>query len=213
MKKLKTIIILLTATLFIAACDNSVQRASNAIGLIQDKVTKIVSDLYEVQNLENKIQLDFETDLTAANNELSYFNQDGIAVLQNVAKRKEHIESIDKSMKELKELVPELVNTSKNTALPGQDFSTIETMIQNLETDLTKYTTDYLKNLDLEFQTFRSIGNPETNFASFFKVFDNINLLSAENLFNLDIVLKHFEPLNSLLVDTKVRVITLLEKK
>ena len=51
------------------------------------------------------------------------------------------------------------------------------------------------------------------DYNSFFKVFDNINTLSQDNLYYLDAVLKHFEPLNGLLVDTKVKIVTLQEAK
>ena len=213
MKKIKPFLLTVVLTLFVAGCDNSLERASNTIGLMQDQVTKIVNELYEVQNLENTLQSDFEEDLANANDNLEYFNQDEILVMQNISQRKTHLTNMNDAMKELNSLVPELESTKKNQNLPAGDFDKLVTMITNLQTDLTTYTDNYLPNLDLEAQTFQSIGNPNVDYNSFFKVFDNINTLSQDNLYYLDAVLKHFEPLNGLLVDTKVKIVTLQEAK
>src|SRR5574344_885188 len=213
MKKIKPFLLTVVLTLFVAGCDNSIERASNTIGLMQDQVTKIVNELYEVQNLENTLQSDFEEDLANANDNLEYFNQDEILVMQNISQRKTHLTNMKDAMKELNSLVPELESTKKNKNLPVGDFDKLATMITNLQTDLTTYTDNYLPNLDLEAQTFQSIGNPNVDYNSFFKVFDNINTLSQDNLYYLDAVLKHFEPLNGLLVDTKVKIVTLQEAK
>nr|WP_276933109.1 YkyA family protein [Globicatella sulfidifaciens] len=213
MKKIKPFLLTVVLTLFVAGCDNSLERASNTIGLMQDQVTKIVNELYEVQNLENNLQSDFEEDLANANDNLEYFNQDEILVMQNISQRKTHLNNMKDAMKELNSLVPELESAKKNQNLPTGDFDKLATMITNLQTDLTTYTDNYLPNLDLEAQTFQSIGNPNVNYNSFFKVFDNINTLSQDNLYYLDAVLKHFEPLNGLLVDTKVKIVTLKEAK
>ena len=213
MKKIKPFLLTVVLTLFVAGCDNSLERASNTIGLMQDQVTKIVNELYEVQNLENTLQSDFEEDLANANNNLEYFNQDDILVMQNISERKTHLNNMNDAMKELNNLVPELESTKKNQNLPSSDFDKLATMITNLQTDLSTYTDNYLPNLDLEAQTFQSIGNPNVDYNSFFKVFDNINTLSQDNLYYLDAVLKHFEPLNGLLVDTKVKIVTLQEAK
>lgn len=213
MKKIKPFLLSVVLTLFVAGCDNSLERASNTIGLMQDQVTKIVNELYEVQNLENTLQSDFEEDLANANDNLEYFNQDEILVMQNISQRKIHLTNMNDAMKELNSLVPELESTKKNQNLPAGDFDKLATMITNLQTDLTTYTDNYLPNLDLEAQTFQSIGNPNVDYNSFFKVFDNINTLSQDNLYYLDALLKHFEPLNGLLVDTKVKIVTLQEAK
>lgn len=213
MKKIKPFLLMVVLMLFVAGCDNSLERASNTIGLMQDQVTKIVNELYEVQNLENTLQSDFEEDLTNANDNLDYFNQDEILVMQNINQRKTHINNMNDAMKELNRLVPELESTKKNENLPTKDFDKLVTMVTNLETDLTAYKDTYLPNLDLEAQTFQSIGNPNVDYSSFFKVFDNINILSQDNLYYLDALLKHFEPINGLLVDTKVKIVTLQEAK
>lgn len=213
MNKIKLILLMFVLTLFVAGCDNSLERASNTIGLMQEQVTKIVNELYEVQNLENTLQSDFETDLENANDNLDYFNQDGILVMQNINERKTHLNNMNTAMTELSKLIPELESTKKNQNLPTGDFDKLATMVSNLETDLNSYTGNYLPNLELESQTFKSIGNPKVEYNSFFKVFDNVNLLSQDNLYYLDTLLKHFEPLNGLLVDTKVRLVTLQEAK
>ena len=166
MKKIKPFLLTVVLTLFVAGCDNSLERASNTIGLMQDQVTKIVNELYEVQNLENNLQSDFEEDLANANDNLEYFNQDEILVMQNISQRKTHLNNMKDAMKELNSLVPELESAKKNQNLPTGDFDKLATMITNLQTDLTTYTDNYLPNLDLEAQTFQSIGNPNVNYRS-----------------------------------------------
>ncbi|MBS4455955.1 YkyA family protein [Tuanshanicoccus lijuaniae] len=213
MKRLKQIILCLAIPLFIAACDNSIERANNAIGLIQDQMTKLVNELYEVQNLENQLQAHFEEDLKKSGDNLSYFNQEDILVIKNTSLRLEHLTAMEKAAEELEKLMPELINGRKNNALPMKDFESIDKMIQSMKVDLTTYITDYRKNIALEKQTFHSIGNPKIDYNNFFKVFDNINKLSETNLYNLDRLLVHFEPINQLIVDTKVKVVTLLESK
>lgn len=213
MKKLKPLLLMVVLMLFIAGCDNSIERANNTIGLMQDQVTKIVNELYEVQNLENTLQVDFEADLKNANDNLDYFNHDEIQVITNINQRKEHLKAMSTAMDELLKLLPELESTRKNESLPVADFDRLKTMVTNLEIDLDTYVDNYFPNLDLETQTFKAIGNPNVDYSSFFKVFDNINKLSETNLYHLNALLKHFEPINSLLVDTKVKIVTLQETK
>ncbi|MBS4462777.1 MULTISPECIES: YkyA family protein [unclassified Facklamia] len=213
MKKFKHIILCLAIPLFIAACDNSIERANNAIGLIQDQMTKLVNELYEMQNLENQLQANFEDDLKNSNDNLGYFNQENLLVIQNSALRLEHLTNMEKAITEIERLMPELINGRKNNALPMNDFESLDKMIQSMKGDLSTYITDYRQNISLETQTFHSIGNPDIDYSNFFKVFDNINQLSETNLYNLDRLLVHFEPINQLIVDTKVKVVTLLESK
>ncbi|MBK0348427.1 YkyA family protein [Aerococcaceae bacterium zg-ZJ1578] len=213
MKKFKHIILCLAIPFFIAACDNSIERANNAIGLIQDQMTKLVNELYEMQNLENQLQANFEDDLKNSNDNLGYFNQENLLVIQNSALRLEHLTNMEKAITEIERLMPELINGRKNNALPMNDFESLDKMIQSMKGDLSTYITDYRQNISLETQTFHSIGNPDIDYSNFFKVFDNINQLSETNLYNLDRLLVHFEPINQLIVDTKVKVVTLLESK
>lgn len=140
-----------------------------------------------------------------------YFNSDDILVIKNANSRLEHLKLIQESINQLKELGPELLNHKSNTHLPGADFEQLVQMIDEMQIDLLTYIDDYISNLALEKQTFKAIGNPNTNYQTFATVFENINKLSETNLYNLDILLKHFEPINRLLIDTKVKVVTLME--
>ncbi|HFI0463854.1 TPA: YkyA family protein [Streptococcus suis] len=213
MKKLKPILLIIVSCVLLAACDNSLERANNAVSLMQDKVGQIVNGLYQIQDLENLLQEHFESDLTNAGDDLTYFTKDEALVIQNVDQRKLALETIEKALEELEGLKPELARIKEGSTLPTSDFGQINSMIDNLAIDLKTYLADYQTNLELERQTYQSIGNPETNYETFFQVFDNINILSETNLYNLDLVLKNFEPLNRLLVDTKIKIVTIIDNQ
>ena len=122
----------------------------------------------------------------------------------NIQNRTDHLTSITESVSKLNELIVELENVKKSDAIPTAQIDQVMAYLSNLSTDLNIYIADYQENLTEEAITFKSIANPETDYKSFFGVFDNINTLSTENLINLDKILVHFEPLTSLLINLKV---------
>lgn len=213
MNKIKIIVTILSTTLLLAACNPSIERSQKTIGLMQDNVTQIINELYAVQEAEQLLQSNFEEDLTSAGNDLNYFNREDSLVLQNIQHRSTSIDTISKKLMALDELIPELENLMKYSQLPTEDFTTLIGSIHNLSTDLTTYLNTYQENLVLEKQTFQFIGNPEIDYNSFFDVFDNINQLAIINDYNLNTVLAKFEPINRLLVDIKVKLVTLEENK
>lgn len=213
MKKIKLTVMLILTVVLMGACNNALERANNAVTLIQEKMNLIVSSLTEIQTFENSLQNNFEQDIANAGNNLTYFTSDQALVLQNISLRHERLSTIKNTEKEILSLLQELETATQNTDLPVSDFTQIISLIQNFDIDLQTYINDYETNIQLEEQTFRSIANPSTNYASFFQVFDNVNTLYETNIYNLDQVLKHFEPINRLLVDTKVKLINIEESK
>ncbi|MGO4927565.1 YkyA family protein [Fundicoccus sp. Sow4_D5] len=203
MKKTFQLFLLTFSVILLAACDNSLQRADRAIGLIQENVTQIVNELNEVQVLENNLQSDFETMLQSSE-DLGIFNASDSLVQINIQNRKDHLTSITESISKLNELIAELENVKKSDAIPTAQIDQVITHLKDLSTDLNVYITDYHDNLTEESITFKSIANPETDYNTFFGVFDNVNTLSTENHINLDKILVHFEPLTSLLINLKV---------
>lgn len=213
MKKIKLSFLLIFTVVLMGACNNSLERANNVVTLIQEKVNFIVSSLTEIQSFENSLQNNFEQDITNAGNYLSYFSNDQALVLQNVSLRRDRITKIKETEQEIINLLSELETASRDTNLPVADLKQLISLIQNLDVDLQTYVTDYDQNIRLEEQTFRSIANTHTNYASFFQVFDNVNTLYETNIYNLDQVLKHFEAINRLLVDTKIKLVNLADSK
>lgn len=203
MKKTFQLFLLTFSIIFLAACDNSLQRADRAIGLIQENVTQIVNELNEVQVLENNLQSDFETMLQSSE-DLGIFNANDSLIQVNIQNRKDHLTSITERISKLNELVAELENVKKSDTIPTAQIDQVITHLSNLSADLSVYIADYQDNLTEESITFKSIANPETDYNTFFGVFDNINTLSTENHINLDKILVHFEPLTSLLINLKV---------
>lgn len=203
MKKTFQLFLLTFSVILLAACDNSLQRADRAIGLIQENVTQIVNELNEVQVLENNLQSDFETMLQSSE-DLGIFNANDSLVQVNIQNRKDHLTSITERINKLNELVAELENVKKSDTIPTAQIDQVITHLSNLSADLNVYIADYQDNLTEESITFKSIANPETDYNTFFGVFDNINTLSTENHINLDKILVHFEPLTSLLINLKV---------
>lgn len=203
MKKTFQLFLLVFSVILLTACDNSIQRADRAIGLIQENVTKVVNELNEIQVLENNLQRDFESMLDNPD-DLSVFNLNDSQVQVNIQNRQTRLTIITETATKLSELAQELEQVKSSEAIPSDQFNQAITLINNLTTDLTVYVEHYQANLNEESMTFKSIANPETDYNTFFGVFDNINALAAENNINLDKLLVHFEPLNSLLVNLKV---------
>ena len=203
MKKTFQLFLLTFSVILLVACDNSLKRADRAIGLIQENVTQIVNELNEVQVLENNLQSEFETMLQSSE-DLTIFHANDSRVQVNIDNRKEHLESILESIKQLDELISELENLKSSDTIPTTQMDQVITYLNDLSTDLNTYIIDYQENLVEEEITFKSIANPETDYRSFFGVFDNINTLATENNINLDKILVHFEPLTSLLINLKV---------
>lgn len=203
MKKTFQLFLLTFSVILLVACDNSLKRADRAIGLIQENVTQIVNELNEVQVLENNLQSEFETMLQSSE-DLTIFHVNDSLVQVNIDNRKEHLESILESIKQLDELISELENLKSSDTIPTTQIDQVITYLNDLSTDLNTYIIDYQENLVEEEITFKSIANPETDYRSFFGVFDNINTLATENNINLDKILVHFEPLTSLLINLKV---------
>ena len=203
MKKTFQLFLLTFSVILLVACDNSLKRADRAIGLIQENVTQIVNELNEVQVLENNLQSEFETMLQSSE-DLTIFHANDSLVQVNIDNRKEHLESMLESIKQLDELISELENLKSSDTIPTTQIDQVITYLNDLSTDLNKYIIDYQENLVEEEITFKSIANPETDYRSFFGVFDNINTLATENSINLDKILVHFEPLTSLLINLKV---------
>lgn len=203
MKKTFQLFLLTFSVILLVACDNSLKRADRAIGLIQENVTQIVNELNEVQVLENNLQSEFETMLQSSE-DLTIFHANDSLVQVNIDNRKEHLESILESIKQLDELISELENLKSSDTIPTTQIDQVITYLNDLSTVLNTYIIDYQENLVEEEITFKSIANPETDYRSFFGVFDNINTLATENSINLDKILVHFEPLTSLLINLKV---------
>ncbi|WP_124057410.1 YkyA family protein [Vaginisenegalia massiliensis] len=213
MRQLRHVIILVLACLCLTACVNNLDKAERTVGLMQDDVTKIVSELNEIQVQEDNLQSDFETVLNKNQDNLAVFSEKDNLVENNIAQRRQHIQSIEEALKNLKELNKEFESYKDKEKYPKQQIALIVSETYALDKDLTVYLSDYKTNLDLESQTFKSIANPKTDYKGFFGIFDNFNKLSTINSINLDKVLAHFEPLNRALINVKVEVVNMKESQ
>lgn len=203
MKKTIQLFLLVFSVILLTACDNSIERSDRAIGLVQENVTIVVNELNEIQVLENNLQRDFEAMLENPD-DLSVFNLEDSQVQVNIQNRRARLTSIANTVTKLSELAQELEYVKDSDAVPTEQFDRAIQSIETLTTDLSVYVDHYEENLTEESATFKSIANPETDYNTFFGVFDNVNELAVENNINLDKLLVHFEPLNSLLVNLKV---------
>ena len=206
MKKKIIIMSLFFLIPFLVACEKSFERAERAITLTQEQVTSIINDLGKIQHLERDLQSDFEATIEKSE-DLSSFASDDSPIMYNLEARRQHLKAIQEKELKLTNLVEELENQVKSTSLTTESVQALINDVNALLNELTVYTTDYLNNIDLEKQTYQSIANPETDYASFFKVFDNINLLNSTNEINLERVLGYFEPLNTRLVNYKIELV------
>src|SRR5690625_6795668 len=91
MKHLNKIVILLITTLFIAGCDNSLERADKTVSLVQENVTSIVNELTEIQLAEGNLQAEFESTIANAGDDLTYFASDYLTIQTNILHCKDHL--------------------------------------------------------------------------------------------------------------------------
>lgn len=209
MKSIKVFTLALVFVI-VSACGNSVERADRTVGLIQENVTSIIGKISEVQNFENDLQTDFEATL-ALEDDLSSFTAAENPVETNIASRRQLLNEIEENRNNLIDLLDEINEIPADDQLPMEQLERVVEYVENLSTDLDRYVSNYLDNLNTESITFKSIGNPDLDHESFFAVFDNVNQLSIENHINLDLLIAHFEPLNSLLINLKVYLVNITE--
>lgn len=209
MKRIQQFVLVIISCLILVGCDNSLARADRTVGLIQEDITGILNALSEIQNTEAALQGNFETVL--ATNNLQTFNDPENDVQKNILHRQSKIDDINKHRKNLAEMLKELTPLVTHEQLPGDQMQQIIQFIQNLETELTIYVTDYAANLELESTSFKAIANPDYDYKAFFQAQKNINTLSETNLMNLDRLLPHFEPLRAALTNLKVDLVKRIE--
>ena len=186
MKHLNKIVILLISTLFIAGCDNSLERADKTVSLVQEKVTSIVNELTEIQLAEGNLQAEFESTIANAGDDLTYFASDDSPIQQNIQRRKEHLTKLEEVRGELDTMIEEFSNQVDNSPLPTEQVTNQITQLQELSQEIVTYISDYRENIETESIVYKSIANPETDYSSFFAVFDRVSQLHTTNQINLE---------------------------
>lgn len=211
MKHLNKFVILLFTTLFIAGCNNSVERTDRTVSLVQENVTSIVNELTEIQLAEGNIQAEFENTIANASDDLSYFANNDSPIQQNIQRRQEHLTKLEEVRSELDTLIEEFSNQVDKSPLPADQVTNQITQLQGLSQEITTYITDYRDTIETESIVYKSIANPETDYTSFFAVFDSVSKLHTTNKINLERILGYFEPINAQLINFKVYLANLQE--
>ncbi|UPQ85574.1 YkyA family protein [Ignavigranum ruoffiae] len=204
MKKYIQLLLIPCLILALTACDSSISRIDRTFTLVQENITKIVNELTEIQLLESHVQDDFETTLKASE-DLSAFRAEDSVILQNVNQRSEHLNNLADLITELDKLIEEINNQEPNK--DEQIKAQVDAIVAELEpltANLKVYLKDYQDSLQPEKQTYQAVANPNNDYTTFFKVFDNVNILNKTNQINLEKVLGYFEPINAKLIDFKV---------
>ncbi|MGY4104168.1 YkyA family protein [Ignavigranum ruoffiae] len=204
MKKYIQLLLIPCLILALTACDSSINRIDRTFTLVQENITKIVNELTEIQLLESHVQDDFETTLKASE-DLSAFRAEDSVILQNVNQRSEHLNNLADLINELDKLIEEINNQEPNK--DEQIKAQVDAIVAELEpltANLKVYLKDYQDSLQPEKQTYQAVANPNNDYTTFFKVFDNVNILNKTNQINLEKVLGYFEPINAKLIDFKV---------
>lgn len=211
MNQLKKIVVVLVATLILAGCNSSTERTNRLITLLQDNVTAIVNDITEIQLAENNLQAEFDTTLSSGSDDFSGFLNEDSPIQQNIQRRKEHLSKLDEHKNDLLSLIDEVENQKDKTPLPTEQVNSHADQLKGLAEGLNVYINDYLENIDTESIIYKSLANPETNYESFFSVFDRVNVLHTTNNINLEQILGYFEPINAQLINFKVYLANLQE--
>ncbi|AXY25821.1 hypothetical protein CL176_07320 [Suicoccus acidiformans] len=212
MRKLIPLITMSLLALLLVACDNSLNRADRTITLVQDHVNEIINELNEIQLQEENLQADFEETLNQSE-DLSAFKNTENKVYQNVQTRQSHLERLQELTGELGNLTKEFETIQRRETLPNDQVNQLLERINQLNTDMSTYVSDYLANLQIEQTTYQSIANAETDYNDFFGVFDNVNTLASTNQMNLEKVLAHFESINTQLINFKVFIANAQENR
>lgn len=210
MKKITYVSFLLLMTFLLIGCNKSLPRAERIIGLMQEEMTTLVAQLNELQTLEDELQQDFEKTLNE-DDSLELFSDSNSRVQQNVYLRKGTIKQLQQSLDTILSLESELLALKNKRSIPENVLDAIHQEVNEMDEAMALFLSDYMNNLELEEKTFSSLASPESNFESFFKVIEDINILSTTNQINLDQAITHFEPLNTTLVNAKVELIHSLE--
>ncbi|MGX7108446.1 YkyA family protein [Facklamia miroungae] len=206
--KTTKVIVMLSLSLLLIGCGNSLERAKRTVGLIQDNVTLLIGNISEIQNREFDLQKDFEATIHLSD-DLSGFGQSDNPLNKNINTRKDLLEEMEESRQQLLELCQELKDIPQNDQLPMDQINKVIEYTTNLCEKTDVYISTYLENIETEDLSYKSITNPATDHETFFAVFDNVNLLYTENNINLDHILEYFEPLNTLLVNLKVYLVNI----
>lgn len=210
MKKITYISFLLFITVVLVGCSKSLPRAERIIGLMQEEMTSLVAQLNELQALEDELQQAFEATLDQ-DHSLELFADTDSPVQQNVFLRKDTINELRQTLDTILSLEDELLDLKGKKNIPEDVLQTIHQEVNAMDEAMGIFLSDYMNNLSLEEQAFASVASDDSNFESFFKVIEDINILSTTNEINLDQAITHFEPLNTTLVNAKVELIHSLE--
>lgn len=211
MKQLKNIVVVLIASLVLTACNNSVERTDRLVTMLQENVTALVNELTEIQLAENNLQAEFETTIASGSDDFSAFSSSDAPIQQNIQRRKEHLNKLDEHRTDLLSLIEEVDNQIDNSPLPMDQMTSQIAQLNGLTEELSIYINDYLANLDTESIIYQSLANPETNYETFFSVFDRVAVLHTTNNINLERILGYFEPINAQLINFKVYLANLQE--
>lgn len=203
MKQTIRLLVLSLSILLLSACNSTIDRTDRTVTLVQENVTQIVNELTEIQLIESNLQAEFESTLNSSE-DLSVFNENDTPLMQNINRRIEHLDLLTEHQLTLIELADELANQRDNTPLAADQVDNHVILLSDLASSLTIYIEDYRNNLEMEKIIYKSIANPETDYTSFFAVFDRVDVLHTTNFINLEKVLTYFEPINAQLVNFKV---------
>lgn len=210
MKRSVKIFLIFFSTVLLAACNNTIERTDRTVTLIQENVTSIVNELTEIQLIENNLQGEFEATLNSSDS-LEVFAQEDTSIMSNINARSEHLDLLEEQRQQLNDLAAEFDNQISSSPLPEQEMLNQIALLNELSEALSIYLTDYKQNLETERVIYQSIANPETNYESFFAVFNRVSVLHTTNNINLENALGYFEPINAQLVNFKVYLANLKE--
>ncbi|XJS11614.1 YkyA family protein [Aerococcaceae bacterium WGS1372] len=211
MKQLNKIVVVLVVSLILTGCNNAVERTNRLITLLQENITAIVNELTEIQLAENNLQAEFETTLDSGSDDFSGFMSNDSPIQQNIQRRKDHLSKLDEHRNDLLSLIEEVENQSAKTPLPVEQVNSHISQLNGLAEELSIYIIDYSANMDTESIIYKSLANPETDYTSFFSVFDRVAVLQTTNNINLERILGFFEPINTQLINFKVYLANLQE--
>lgn len=170
---------LLSLSLFLAACGSQAEALEADRQSAAEEKEQLVTALNGIQEQETAIQATFNEDL-AADPEMTNFQKESASVFANIDSRQEQLDSAKKALKEFQNLQEELEGYD-DEELPREEASALRESIMEINVLLEGYIPAYEEQLQREREIFRSFGEEQADFNTFYAGVTELNEASDAN--------------------------------
>lgn len=185
---------LVAISLVLAACGSQAEELEADRQAAKEQKERLVTALNEIQEQEMALQANFNEGL-AADPEMASFYDGSAPVFVNIDSREEQLLQVKEAQQELQKLREELGEYDEEE-LPREQVAALQDTIAEIISLLEGYVPAYEEQLAQERDIFRSFGEEQADFNTFYTGLDTLNGESDANLATLQPlreVLKQFD--------------------